>query len=207
MALTDKLCDLTEVKAALDMEAEYQADDDQVTRAIQAATAQIHDRCDRFFTDAGSASARVYKVDDCDVAYVDDFHTTTGLVVKVDTSADGTFDQTWTLDTDFQVEPLNGITNGIQNHPFNKLRAIDTKTFKPSHRARLQVTARWGWASVPDPVREACVIQSVHVFKASAAALGVAGFGDIGVVRLRQALHPTAEALISRYARYPITVL
>ena len=205
MALDDSLCGLSEVKAALDMEPSYSADDDQVTRAISAATAQIHDRCDRFFTNVGdTATARVFSVADCDIAHIDDFHTTTDLAVAVDSTADGTFDQTWTNGTDFQLEPLNGYSNGIQGHPYNTLRAIGTKSFKPSARARLQVTAKWGWAAVPDPVREAAVIQSVHVFKASSAALGVAGFGDVGVIRLRQALHPTAEALIARYARYPI---
>jgi hypothetical protein len=36
--------------------------------------------------------------------------------------------------------------------------------------------------------------------------LGVAGFGDIGVVRLRQAMHPVAMSLLSQYRRDPVLV-
>jgi hypothetical protein len=36
--------------------------------------------------------------------------------------------------------------------------------------------------------------------------LGIAGFGDIGIMRLRQAMHPVAIALLHQYRRDPVMV-
>jgi hypothetical protein len=70
----------------------------------------------------------------------------------------------------------------------------------------VQITARWGWPAVPKPVLQAAQIQAVSIFKSADAPLGVAGFGDIGVVRLRQAMHPVAMSLLSQYRRDPVLV-
>lgn len=206
MALTDNLCGIDAVKDALEIPDD--GDDAELANQCAAATRQIHRRCNRFFTDAGSATARTFRADDCYRITVDDFSTTTGLVVKTDTSGDGTFDTTWTIGTDFQVEPLNGIYDGVPDHPYFIIRAVGSKTFPIDSKGqtRVEVTARWGWADKPDDVVEAAVIQAVHLFKARSAALGVAGYGDIGPVRIRQTLHPTAEALVARYARDPFPV-
>jgi hypothetical protein len=55
-------------------------------------------------------------------------------------------------------------------------------------------------------VLQAAQIQAVSIFKSADAPLGVAGFGDIGVVRLRQAMHPVAMSLLSQYRRDPVLV-
>jgi hypothetical protein len=61
------------------------------------------------------------------------------------------------------------------------------------------VTAKWGWAAVPDDVEQACRILVARFFKVREAPLGVAGFGDLGLIRVRD--DPTALGLLQPYPR------
>ncbi len=200
---TNIYCSLDEVKDAVGVT--DSEDDTRILDVVRTASRLIEAATSRIFYDTGSATARVFVASSSCLVEVDDFHTTTGLVVKTDTSFDGTFDTTWTS-ADYQLEPLNGRVDGLAV-PYNQLRAVGGLGFPCNGlEAGVEVTAQWGFATVPDEVREACVIQSVSVMKAPDAALGVAGYGDFGPVRLRQALHPTAELLIAPYAidRIPV---
>ncbi len=94
---------LSELKSALGITGS--TDDDFLNLAIDAAEQAIDDLCGRVFTAAGSTSARTYRAQPY-LAVTDDISTLTGLVIKTDTSGDGSFDQTWTS-SDYQVEPLN----------------------------------------------------------------------------------------------------
>ena len=113
-------------------------DDDFLNLAIDAAEQGIDDLCGRVFTAAGSTSARTYRASPY-LAVTDDISTLTGLVVKTDTAADGTFDTTW-ASTDYQVEPLNNLVKG--RAVFN-LRAVGDYTFPVygDGLASLEVTA------------------------------------------------------------------
>ena len=128
----------------------------------------------------GSVSARVFAAEDPVTLKVDDFSTSTGLIVKTDTVGNGTFDRTWTS-ADYQLEPLNGVVEGIEGWPYWRIRAIDDEAFPvdPTGRARVQVTAKWGWAAVPDAVFQACLIQSLANFKRKDAPFGVIGFDEM----------------------------
>ena len=200
MAITDGLCTLDEVKAALALTVDNTVHDTRIEVAVEAASRMIESECRRTFTDAGSATARLYVAEHPWYVEVDDFHTTTGLVVRTDPGADGTFDLTWSTG-DYQLEPLSGRWNG-RTWPYNRIRARASLTFPRYRReALIEVTAQWGWASVPTDVKQAAIVQSVALFKASDAPFGAAGVVDAGVLRIRTALHPTAAALVAEYRR------
>lgn len=178
--------------------------DDQIDDALSSVAEEVNTHTGRQFHDAGSASARVYRARDADVVSVDDFHTTAGLVVKTDDDEDGVFETTWTEGTDFQLEPLNGVVEGKPGWPYWVIRAVGEKRFPISttKRALLQVTARWGWASVPKPVLQANRILGSETFGLKDAKFGVAGFGEFGVVRVRD--NPMAMAKLEPYCRTPL---
>lgn len=157
-------------------------------RAINAASRAIDKFCGRWFWQSAGTSTRVYRPDDPYTAWVDDISTTTGLVIKTDTSGDGTWATTW--DTgDYQLEPLNQdvghASDTVEPYAWWRIEAIDDKAFPLSDGAvSLQVTARFGWSGIPDDVREACLLKSARLYKRRDSAMGVAGFGDMGVVRI-----------------------
>lgn len=182
-------------------------DDTRLQSALDAATQSVEGICGRQFNDSGSATARVYYPDSPTKIYVDDFSTTAGLVVKVDYGNAGNYSQTITS-TNYQLEPLNGVVGGMTGYPFNCIRSINQ--YLPLWygsigypRASVQVTAQWGWAAVPASVVEACLILGEEIFKMKDAPWGVAGFGAMGVVRIRQE-NPKVMALLNDLIRDPI---
>jgi len=197
------LCTVDDVKTALGIE--DTVDDLSINLAVDAATAMIEQYCGRQFTQDSTATARIYVATNSYLVHVDDISTTSGLILKTDPGADGTFSQTWTA-SDYQLEPLNGKISG-QTWPYHTIRAIRSLYFPMDYgQALIQVTARWGWASVPTAVKQAAIIQSITVFKSPDAPFGATPFPETGILRLRSALHPTAAALLTDYRLDPVQV-
>ncbi|MER5252906.1 phage head-tail connector protein [Streptomyces sp. NPDC002855] len=193
MALGDNYATTAELKTRLGV---TDANDDTLLgQALSAASVGINKFCRRQFNDAGSASARVYYPLHNRLVLVDDFHTTTGLVVKSDSSDSGTFDLTH-ASTDYQLEPLNGMQDGVPGWPYWKVRMVDSQTFYGGRRPSVEVTARWGWAAVPPPIKEATLALAEEVFKMKDSPYGIAGFGDF-VVRIRD--NPKIAGMLTSY--------
>ena len=204
MAITNGYCTLPELKSTLRIGVADTQDDAMLENCIGAASRLIDGYCSRQFWAAGSATPRVFQANTEFVCDVDDFFTTTGLVLKTSTFADGNFDVTWQT-TDYQLEPLNGVLDGL-TWSYDKIRAVGNYLFPTvnanyGEQALVQVTARWGWASVPEPVTQACIIQSARIFKRYDSPLGVAGFGDIGAIRVSRYLDPDMAQLVEPYRR------
>jgi hypothetical protein len=126
---------------------------------------------------------------------VDDISTTTGLIVKTDSAGDATYATTLGA-ADYQVEPLNAVSRGV---PITMIRTTASgylpTTYAP---AGVQVTARWGWPAVPQPVQSACVILAGRLVKRGDSLLGVAGFGDLGAITVRS-IDPDVQRMLAPY--------
>jgi hypothetical protein len=160
--------------------------------------------CNRQFWAATTATARVFQANTEYVCDVDDFYTTTGFVLKTSSFADGNFDTTWST-SDYQLEPLNGILDGL-TWSYDKIRAVGAYLFPTvnanyGEQALVQVTAKWGWATIPEPITQACIIQASRIFKRYDSPLGVAGFGDLGAIRVSRFLDPDMAQLVEPYRR------
>lgn len=210
--LTDRLVTEDDLKEILGIAVADTTDDNRLTMAADAATQMVQAYCDRHFVQQATVSARTYVASTPWLIEVDDISTATGLIIKTDEDEDGVFETTWSA-SDYQLEPLNGKLGG-QNWPYTRIRAIKSREFPFDYgQALVQVTARWGWANpsasadyIPHPVEQAAQIQGVSIFKSADAPLGIAGFGDIGIMRLRQAMHPVAMALLAPYRREQVQV-
>ena len=135
---------------------------------------------------------------------VDDFSTTTGLTVKTDEGDNGTYDQTWTVTTDFTVEPANLNLNGIP-WTYTQIRAVGSKVFPTAgQRARVQVTAAFGWPAVPDAVTQATYELALDIFKMKDAPFGVAGFNEYGQIRVRE--NNTVKMLLEPYRKHGLVL-
>lgn len=210
-ALGDPLGSIAELRHRLRDNSEV-LDAAELTNIGLAVTRGIEKYCHRQFNKTDTATARVYGhasaglgVLSPRVAIVDDFHTTTGLVIATDTGDDGSFATTW-ASTDYQLEPLNGIVDGETGWPYWLIRAVGSQTFPTStRRAPLQVTAKWGWAAVPTPAKEAWLVVGAETASLPEAKFGVAGNAEWGVARVRA--NPMAMAMLNPYRRDAVLVV
>jgi len=174
------------------------AEDSRVLDALSAASRGIDVVCERRFTRANTATARVFYPGRWS-AEVDDFWTTSGLIVATDEGGSGTFDSTWTS-ADYELFPLNGLVRG-EAQPFCRIKAVNRYFPLQRIRAGLQVTAIWGWASIPSPVHEAALAVAEEIYKLKDSPFGVAGTTEWGTIRVRQ--NPYAMQMLRPYSRYP----
>jgi hypothetical protein len=193
MAITNGYATLAQIKASLRIT--DTVDDALLELAIESASREIDAVCERnFFSTAGT---RIYTPRDSYVVEIDDVVSVTS--VKSSGAADGIFDTTWTT-TDYQLEPLNGIAGGIAV-PYSFIRAVGDFTWPVSGKeATVQVVGTFGFASVPTAVKQATILLASRIFKRNDSPLGVAGFGDIGVIRVGR-VDPDVEAMIHAYKK------
>lgn len=202
MALGDPYASLDDLKAHLGIT--DTVDDTKLTAVLTTVSRRgIEGYCGRQFNDAGTPSARVYRPEHHRLTLVHDFSTTTGLVVATDEGDDGTYETTWTA-TDYVLEPLNGIVNGQTGWPYWRILARNRWFPMRNVGPSVQITAQWGWAAVPDPVKQACLLLAAELFKAKDAPFGVLGFAAYGPVRVRQ--NPIAADLLADYRLTPVLV-
>lgn len=194
MPITNGYCTLTEVKSALRLSDSI--DDTLIENAIEGASRRIDGYCGRWFYKTTAQAVSMF----ANNAYrlmTNDIATTTGLVLKIDSSGTGTFDQTLTLGTDYIVEPTDYL---VQKRPIRTLTMVGGYTYPmfyiPSIPA-VEVTAQWGWNAVPDDVREACVLLSMRQFARYNAALGVMAFADMAITV--RAVDPDVRDLLQPY--------
>jgi len=200
MAIADGYCSLADVKDALRLGADDTFDDSLIEVAIESASREIDGYCERRFV--SETATRVYIPTDSFLVDIDDLQSLTTLKTSPDGEA---FSVTWT-DSDYQLEPLNGLAGGLVT-PYTRVRAIGEYLFPiwdprnvNAHEATVQVTGLFGWPSVPTAVRQACIILSMRLFKRLDSPLGAVGMGDIGVIRVSR-FDSDIESLLSPFRK------
>lgn len=187
MAITNGYATLTEIKAYLSIS--DSTDDTLLESLIESASRSIDRIANRRFYLDSSASARKYRAYSDVFVYVDDIGTTSGLIVAVDENGNGTYTKTLTLDTDYILDPLTASSLG---RPFTQLTMVSNTEMWPIFpgitqnglRPGVQVTAKWGWPSVPDDINMACLILTADLYKRKDAPGGILGLGDLGAIRM-----------------------
>lgn len=164
--------------------------------AIDAAETGIENWCGRRFTADANASARSFVPSRGDpmVVLTDDISSTVGLIVAdVATAAYAA--------ADYQLEPLNGIGPGGNAWAYERVRLLATYFTRSWNemQATVIITARWGWPAVPAPVKDAVRILAADLFAMRDNKFGVAGFGDMGVLRIKA--NPVVQMMLTDYKR------
>jgi hypothetical protein len=203
MAITNGYATRNQIKAALRIGTADTIDDDLIDNCAGAASRLIDGYCNRQFWSVGSSTTRVYMAENDFYCHIDDI-AGTAITLKTSGATDGTFDVTWST-TDYQLEPLNGRLDGLQ-WSYDKIRAVGDYLFPTvngnyGEQALVQLTAVFGWPSVPEPVTQATIIQASRIFKRYDSPLGVAGFGDLGAIRVSRFLDPDMAQLVEPYRR------
>lgn len=180
----DDYIDLTDIKSALRIT--QSGSDAELQRAIAAASRYIDQYCDDYFGTA-PATARVFRARDPYTLYTKSFYDVATVVVKTDDDADGVFENTAPSGS-WQAEPVEQPAN----KPYNSISLIAGNRFpgtrspeydnlwnaeyRPiSRRARVQITAKWGWPEIPIQVSQACLILAISQYKSKDLTGGVSG--------------------------------
>lgn len=196
MAITNGYATLNQVKAALRIT--DNVDDSLLEMAVESASRAIDGHAMRYFYSSGTAT-RIYAADDWETVWIDDL-AGTAITLQTDPDDDNTWSVTWKT-TDYQLEPLNGTSDGLQI-PYTRIRAVGDYAFPlKSGQALVRVTGVFGWSSVPSAITQACVIQASRIFKRLDSPLGVAGFGELGAIQVTRDLDPDVAQLVSPYRR------
>jgi hypothetical protein len=187
MAITNGYATLTEIKGYMSIS--DNTDNDLLENLITSASRSIDRIANRRFYLDATASARLYRAYSDIFVYIDDLGSTTDLVVKTDSNGNGTYAKTLTLNTDYILDPL---TAPSLSRPYTQLTMVsNTETWpifpgltQNGLRPGVQVTAKWGWPSVPNDINMACLILTADLYKRKDAPGGILGLGDLGVVRM-----------------------
>ena len=190
--------ELEDLKASLEMSGQTFADLDY-KRALPAASRGLDEACGRrFYLDTDATSVRYYSPALNGVLWVDDLVDVTSIAV--DTNGDGTFGTTWTENSDFVLAPLNAPEDGwpwtrIERHPLSG-------SYFPSYPRSVKVTGQFGWAAVPEAIKEATtLLASQLTSRVREAKWGVVGFGLEGEALRIARTDPHIAFLIRPYVR------
>lgn len=151
------------------------AQDDAIESVINAASREIDGLCGGRFFYQLAATTRYFKADDSGILEIDDLVSVTSITS--DDDGDRTYETTW-ASTDYDLEPYNAADHGF---PYTSIQTTPAGRYAfPSTRKGVAITGTWGWPSVPYAIAEACVLQSVRLFKRKDAPYGLAGSAELG---------------------------
>lgn len=179
--------------------------DDDIQLAILAASQGIDRVCGRTFNlddeqaDPADYTARYYQPASPLLLLIDDL--TTFAELATDGGYDGSFADTWTVNTDFVLQPLNAAADG---EPYCSIRLSDgdLRSFPPGPRT-VRVKGRWGWPTVPDPIRQATgILAAMLLLRNREAPFGVVTSGvEIGAIARIARDDPQVMFLIRPFMR------
>ncbi len=185
-------------------------EDPRLRSAIESAEEKVDEWCGwgvGGFNQDTSATPRVFPTKmlsaDCRVLNLPaGFVTTSGLDIKTDDNDDGVFETTW-LPADYELAPIDNYFGGVDGFPYYQIRAVGDRVFPTGGRrsGRIQVTAQWGWAAVPEAVKTAVLIRAASLLDRKNSMSGrdpVTGFRAGGVdhdwtVELGKIRHPRKD--------------
>jgi hypothetical protein len=171
---------------------EIVANQADLTIDLAAAEYAVKHHCHRNFDIASATTARVFTPPPfSDALTVDDFSTTVGLVIADNGTA--------VPSTDYQLEPLNGLDDAGNTVPYTTIRRVAGNWYRYGDKATVSVTAKWGWTAVPSDVVEAVRVLGKDLAGLRDTRFGVAGWGDFGVVRMRD--NPQVMSLLAPHVR------
>lgn len=194
MAITNGYCTLAQIKAATRITDAI--DDALLEMAVESASRLIDAECDRNFYSGGTATRDFIPND----SYVVDTDDLTSIVsVKLDDAGNRDFLVTLAV-SDYQTEPVNQKVSG-NAFPITRLRMVGDYLLPIwGKQATVRIEGVYGFTPTPIQVTQACVIQAGRIFKRNDSFLGVAGFGDMGAIRVGK-VDPDVAMLIRPFKK------
>ena len=196
-----------QVKANLGLSGTSQ--DDNIDRSINSASRLIDMYCNRRFWQDSTVTVKTFTPKSTVYIDVPDISTATGLIVKLDTTDNGTFDTTLTKDTDYYLLPTNPqynkqVSSTDHYYPYTEIRILEQRSserFEPLIINNIQITAKFGWSAVPETIEQATLIQAIRLWKRKDTPFNVFGNETTGQQELFTKFDPDAKELIKGLRR------
>ena len=175
-----------------------------VDLAMLATTASrtVDNLCNRhFYVDDDANQVRYYTPDELAGQDIDDLTTLTSF--QTDSDGDGSFDQTWTLNSDFILEDINAQADPADLWPYVRLTVhpLGQYTLPVSYPRSVKVTGKFGWPVVPDAIVTATILVATLLLTVQRSApLGIVAF-DGGAIRLARG-NPQVMMLVAPYEHH-----
>lgn len=208
LGMTRWYCSKEELKSRLQIDATDTGDDYEIQLAIQATSDWITRYCGRHFYRV--TETRTFRPENVWQLFIDDLVTCTS--VDLDYDGDGVYEVHWTEGIQYQLLRYNASYNvndlGVAQ-PRNDLQVIYGTPANPvggqwlpwiwpfTQQNRVSITAVWGWPDVPPGVTQAALLMAADMFKMKDAPWGVAGVGELGLVKTQS--NPMVVELLRPY--------
>lgn len=184
MAIANGYCTLAEIKARLGVTDTQ--DDAMLELVVQAVSRGIDNYCRRRFYTTANDETRYYTALTSWAVWTDDIISVTALSTD---SGDRTYSTAWSID-DYDLTPDQPPYIGVCATPNGAYRF-------PKYMRGVKIVGKFGYSATPDVVREACLLQSVRLFKRKDAPFGIAGAGGMGQLMAISDMDPDVKALLA----------
>jgi len=194
--------ELEQLKSTLELTGQTYADAD-ITLAINAASRGIDSATGRrFYLDADATQVRYYSPVSWNRLEIDDLAVLTSLTIDR-TGTGTTYAETWTLNTDFVLEPFNAAAD---TRPFEAIvvRRLSNQWLPWDIEKSVKVTGQFGWAVIPEDVKTATSILAAKLIRrVREAPFGIVTAGiDQGEAMRIARTDPDVYSLIQPYSRH-----
>lgn len=175
-------------------------DDTVLASVLDAVSRQIDEHCSRRFYKNSVDETRYYTAESPYLLFVDDLVSVTTLYTDGD--GDRTYESTWDTD-DYDLEPVNA---SLTSKPYTTIEVAPRGlyTFPVDIRRGVKVVGVFGWPSVPNPIKEACLLQSERLFLRKNAPFGVVGNAEMGQMQVIPQLDPDVKMLLKPFVKAAI---
>lgn len=181
-------------------------DYDQLELAVFAASRAIDDATGRQFGRDDEPTSRYYtaRFDTRRGRWVVDIDDLMTDAVDVRVDVDGTGDYAGEV-TAYTLAPRNAAAEG---RPWTQLVVSSTSDVQPTASVDgVEVTATFGWSTVPDTIRQATLLQASRFLMRRDSPFGVAGSPDQGSeLRLLAKIDPDVHVMVHGYTRRRVKV-
>jgi hypothetical protein len=194
MAITNGYVSRADVKNALGLgTATLTPDDDEIDQVVTSVSRAIDDYTGRFFYSV--AGTVLYTATDYLYQPIGDWSVVSSVTTDEDNK--GTPTVTLTAQTDYRLD----FDRDRPGSPYTAIRitSFGTNTLPVGVTEGVRVIGTRGWAATPEPIKSACLIQSVRVHARRSTPFGVAGSPDGGIIRLLSRLDPDVELMLRPY--------
>ena len=192
---------LSQLKGSLSIGDDIDNNDDLLQLALDSASEQIDAFCGRTFAAAGTAATtRYYPAYKADQVEVDDM-AEAPTAIAYSASRDGVYGESVAL-SEVALLPINGAADGMP-WPYTAIRLLNTTNFPISRGGEptVAVTAKFAFGYVPNAIVRACIVQAARLHARNFSPYGVAGVGEMGVMRIQAGLDVDVQELLLPYRK------